>query len=235
MMAPMAQNLNPEEVEEQHIRGMGRELGSVYNRLHAECTMLNSTWRQFVELFGTSEKRVEVITWSASHFFWVVRDVFLESTLLKLSRITDPAATGNKRNVTLRLLPPLVDSVLRPEVEGRLDAVSAATAFARDWRNRHIAHYDFALIFDQAAAPLTPATRRDISEAIKAVNEVLNLVEDHYLHSMTAFEHLIAAGQADDLLQLLNSEFVREQQFQERLRTRELTDDDLRKRPTPLI
>lgn len=61
----MGTSLNPDEVEQKYVELMGCDLGPVYYRLQAECTLLNSTWRQFIELFATSEERVEVLKWSA--------------------------------------------------------------------------------------------------------------------------------------------------------------------------
>jgi hypothetical protein len=206
---------------------MGCDLGPVYYRLQAECTLLNSTWRQFIELFATTEERVEVLKWSAEYFFHVVRDVFLESTLLKLSRITDPASTGNRQNVTLALLPSLVDDVLRPQVDAALVRVNHSTTFARDWRNRHIAHQDFGLAFSDTALPLAVVTRKRITDAIADVNSLLNLVERHYVKGTIAFERLIAHGQADNLIQVLNEEFQRDQEFMARLKTDTLSEADL--------
>jgi hypothetical protein len=149
----MGTSLNSDEVEKKYVESMGPDLGPVYNRLQAECTLLNSTWQQFIELFATNEERLEVFKWSAEYFFHVVHDIFLESTLLKLSRITDPPWTGTKQNVALTLLPSLFDEVLRPEIETALQRVNNSTAFARDWRNRHIAHQDFSLTFSDSALP----------------------------------------------------------------------------------
>jgi hypothetical protein len=206
---------------------MGRELGPVYNRLQSECTLLNSTWQQFTELFATNKQRVEVLRWSGEHFFYIVRNVFLESTLLKLSRITDPRATRKKQNVSLALLPSLVDGVLRPKINEALEKVGNSTEFARDWRNRHIAHQDFGLVFDNTAEPLVTVTPKMITDAIADINFLLNLVESHYVGGEIHFKRLIAIGQADDLVQVLNEEFRKEQEFMVRLKSDTLTQADL--------
>jgi len=226
----MGANLNSDEVEQKYIDSMGLELGPVYNRLQAECTFLNATWRQFVELFATSELRAKVLVWSAEYFFEVVRDTFLEATLLKLSRITDPVIIGKKKNVTLALLPPLVDSALRPQIDVAFQAVVAATAFARDWRNRHIAHQDFGLVFDGGVTPLAVVTRKKIDDAIAAINMLLNLIENYYGDATMAFDRLIARGQADDLLQVLNEEYQKDKEFQTKLESRTLTAADFHRR-----
>jgi hypothetical protein len=223
----MASNLTAEDVEKKYLESMGAELGAVYNRLQSECTLLNSTWRQFMELFGTNEERLHVLAWSAEHFFFVVREVFLESTLLKLSRITDPPATGKKKNVTLALLPPLVDDTFRPTLVNALQEVDQSVSFARDWRNRHIAHQDFNLQFDESAEPLAVVTPKKVRDALDQVNRFLNLVETHYCGGTIAFQMLIARGQADDLVQVLNEEYQRDLEYCERLDAHNLTEADL--------
>jgi hypothetical protein len=223
----MGTSLNSDAVEKKYVELMGSELGPVYNRLQAECTLLNSTWRQFIELFATNEKRVEVLKWSAEYFFHVVSDVFLESTLLKLSRITDPPSMGKRQNVTLALLPSLVEDVLRPQIDAALLRVNDSTTFARDWRNRHIAHQDFSLTFSDSALPLAVVTRKKVTDAIADVNSLLNLVESYYVKGTIAFERLIAGGQADHLIQVLNEEFQRNQEFMARLKSDTLSEADL--------
>jgi AbiU2 len=231
----MSGSFDAEEVEQQYVASMGKDLGQVYNRLQSECTLLNSTWQQFVELFATNEKRVEVLHWSAPYFFKVVHDVFLESTLLRICRISDPAASLGKENLSLARLPSLVDNVIRPDVEASLVRIHSAAEFARDWRNRHIAHLDFALTFDEGAVQLAPFTRKKVDEVIQEIGTLLNLIEEHYRQATVAFHRLIAPGQADDLLQLLNEEFEREREFQERLKTGRLTNEDLTKQYRPHI
>jgi hypothetical protein len=59
------------------------------------------------------------------------------------------------------------------------------------------------------------------------VNSLLNLVERHYVKGTIAFERLIAHGQADNLIQVLNEEFQRDQEFMARLKTDTLSEADL--------
>jgi hypothetical protein len=231
----MSRSLDAREVEQEYVASMGKALGQVYYRLQSECTLLNSTWQQFVELFSTSEKRTEVLKWSAPYFFTVVRDVFLESTLLRICRISDPASTHNKENLSLARLPSMVEDVIRPEVEACLARIKLATNFARDWRNRHIAHHDFGLAFDETVVPLAPVTRKKIDAAIQEIGILLNVIEQHYRDATNAFHRLIAPGQADDLLQILNEEFECELEFRDRQKSGKLTKEDMNKQYRPRI
>jgi hypothetical protein len=184
-----------------------------------------------VELFGTGQERVEVLNWSAPYFFELVHDIFFEATLLRICRLTDPAKQGKKDNVSINLLPPIIDQKIAGIVKDRIAEIKLESVFARDWRNRHIAHHDFALTFDEAAEPLARVTRKMVDSTIGKLNTLLNVVEEHYTGANIAFEHFIARGQADDLVQVLYDIFEDDQQFTERSKTNTLTKEDLHRAP----
>jgi len=218
----------------EYIEKMGAELGSLYTELSEECVWLNNLWNQYVQLYGTSQERLDILEFAAEHFFYLVQKAFFEGTLLNLSRITDPTEMGwgksKRENVTVKRLPKLVELRILPEVESRLQSIDADVEFARDWRNRRIAHADWHLAITGTAKPLEPVTRKQVEAAISAIGELLNFVQEHYVGSTTAFGHLTAHGQADDLLEALNVVYVQEQEFQSRLSSDTLTSEDLIRR-----
>jgi len=63
--------------------------------------------------------------------------------LLYIARLTDPPATGGKPESYDQRLPALID---HPETKANIENLSrvalATCDFARDWRNRHLAHLD---------------------------------------------------------------------------------------------
>ena len=70
-------------------------------------------------------------------------------TLLNLARMTDPAFSmgrKDKANLSLQALPDLVkDTGLKSTVAELIDNALKATEFARDWRDRFIAHRDLGI------------------------------------------------------------------------------------------
>ena len=173
------------EVEQEHLRVMGAEMGPLFHRLYNECAWLQITWAQYVELFGTKPERIDLLNQAAGLFFRIVQDTLWENTLLSLTRLTDPPESGGKNNLTIRRLPTLLKEADREEkeVERLVSNANDATKFARDWRNRHIAHRDLSLSLGQGAEPLAPASRKQVKEAIDAVCNVIQRVYLIYLHS----------------------------------------------------
>ena len=125
----MAHELNADEVELQHLRTLGPDLGPMYHALYNDCAWLQVKWSQYVELFGTSQARIDLLNRGAGLFFRIAGDVFLDDTLLGLTRLTDPPGLGRKKNLTIRVLPSLIaDAELRREVKLLVKASLKATS-----------------------------------------------------------------------------------------------------------
>jgi hypothetical protein len=63
-----------EETKKQHIVKMGELLGTQYSALWQEVAYLFMSWSEFVELFGTSANRVELLNRAAPQFFHMVQE-----------------------------------------------------------------------------------------------------------------------------------------------------------------
>jgi hypothetical protein len=95
-----------------------------------------------------------------------------------------------------------------------VDAV-AASEFARDWRNRHIAHSDLNRSLSKAAQALKPASRQKVLEALQALTVVMNVVAERYLDSTSFFE--ASDGDAESLLYVLDDGLAAHRARRERL------------------
>lgn len=178
-----------EEAKAEQIRLMGDELGTIYSALWQEVASVHSKWSDFAVLFGTKESRVDLLNAVAPAFFRLVQDSIWENVLLHIARLTDPPATANKQNLTIQRLPALVvrpDS--RASVEVKVQAALQASGFARDWRNRHIAHSDLNLRVSATAKPLEFASRQSVNVALAALADVLNAVATEYLDTTNFFD-----------------------------------------------
>jgi hypothetical protein len=109
---------------------------------------------------------------------------------MHLCRVTDRTKTVGKDNLTIRLLPDLVTSQqLRDELEHLVQVVCDATDFARDWRNRRLAHDELRL--GRNVTPLASAKFDYIDTALAAIRTVLNRLEQHYLNKTVSYEDTI--------------------------------------------
>jgi AbiU2 len=223
----MSSEQTAEEVRQEYVRKMGPELGNVFFRLRNECVMLHWKCGEFVELFGTSPERIELLNEAAGAFFWVVQDTLWEDVLLRISRLTDAPKPAGKDTLTLRRLPALVAAPIQIGVERLLQDCIDKSAFARDWRNRRIAHSDLALALEHAsAAPLAPASRKAVKDALEAIVALLNAVQVHYTKSEALYE-VSPHGNAVSLLYVLRDGLKAEADRLERLKSGNCARDDI--------
>lgn len=207
-----------EEAKAEHIRLMGEALGTIYAALWQEVAWVHGKWADFVTMFGTKESRVELLNCAAPAFCRLVQDSIWENVLLHIARLTDPAATAGKQNLTIQRLPELIDrAAAKRTVETKVQAALASCAFARDWRNRHIAHSDLDLKVSDTARPLEFASRQCVNQALVSLSDVLNAVAAEYLDSTSFFD--ILEGDALALLYVIDGGLRAEKQRRERLRS----------------
>jgi AbiU2 len=101
--------------------------------------------------------------------------------------VTDPPISAGKHTLTIRRLPDLVsDASLRLELTALVDDARSKTAFARDWRNRRLAHKEL-----HRSQPLASASRKHIEDALAAIRLVINRLEQTYLNKTVSYEHTI--------------------------------------------
>lgn len=177
-------------VREEKVAAMGEELGDLHFLLWRDVTWLHLEWRQYRELFGTHQTRIDLMNNTAPRFFWSLERVLWQDILLTLSRFLDPPGTGGQQNLTFLRFPALIkDSGLREQVVAGLDNYEQRAGFARHWRHRRYAHRELTHATDSVANPLATASRGNVEQALSAARDLMNLVEGHYQDSTTAYEH----------------------------------------------
>lgn len=209
---------------------MGAELGELYSELWQQLCALHRKWGEYVILYGTNPQRVNLLNATAPAFFRTAQDCVWEDTLLHLARLTDSASTAGKENLSFRRVPSLVpDPDHHAQLKALVKKAIDATAFARDWRNRRLAHRDLMLALDRPTEPLAAASRAHVNDALSVLGEILNFLSNHYLQSTTAFEFAAepTAGGASTLLYYLLAGNNAEHQRRERLKNGTFTKEDL--------
>ncbi|MCZ7649452.1 MAG: hypothetical protein M5U26_30045 [Planctomycetota bacterium] len=200
----MGESLSGEQVKARHLRDLGSDLGPLYHALYTEVVWLHAKWLQYRQLFGHSAQRIDLLNRVAGHLVRIVQDTLWEDVLLSLARLTDRPEIGKRPNLTLQRLSGAISDVRLAQDVGRLvDDVLAKVAFARDWRNRHLAHRDLDLALDRAQ-PLEGASRAHVETALLSIRAVMNRIAHHYWKSETVYERFFAEGcDAESLLHYL--------------------------------
>ena len=223
-----------EQAKNSNIAKMGKPLGEIYSALWQEVALIHSHWNEYVALFGTNSKRVEILNEAAPHFFRMIQDELWEATLLNLARLTDPAISpgGNVRtNLSLNSLTDLIgDDRVKSQIQILLDQACNSTSFARDWRNRRIAHRDLRLALEQPTTALQPASRAQVKEALNAIENVMNAVARYYLSSETPFGFASPLGGALSLLEIIDDGLRFAAERQQRLEKGLLLAEDFRQK-----
>src|SRR5687768_1382998 len=143
----MTSTQSMDEVRAGYVNLMGSELGSSFATLHRKLIELHMVWQQYRQLFGSDPETVALLNRTAGLFFKIAQDEIWDSVLLGISRMTDPPETRGKKNLTINSLPILIgDPALRQELEDLCAAALDQASFAREHRNKRIAHQDHGYV-----------------------------------------------------------------------------------------
>lgn len=193
--------MNEIEAAEQAKLAMGEALATPYVALNRNLIELHIVWLQYRQLFGSSSDTIELLNKTAGLFFMVVQDQLWDSVLLGIARLTDNAKTFGKSNLTIWSLPPLIDDIdLRQKVSSLCEQARDCAAFARNHRNKRIAHSDYSYEIDRAATALDPISRAAIKEMLDALEKVLNCIRNSYLKSCMHYASFVDKTGATSLL-----------------------------------
>ena len=184
------------QIRDSNIETLGQDLGGLYTELWQDLARLHLKNEEYLALFSANPARFELLNRSAPQFFTMVQSCLWNDILLGITRISDKPNTGKNTNLTVHRLPELNShSDIKENLNLLLSEVNKSTEFARDWRNRHIAHRDLPLALqDQLAKPLAKASLIQVSEALFALSKVLNCISQRYQDSTTMFELGFGSG-----------------------------------------
>jgi hypothetical protein len=178
------------------------DLAEVYDPIWQDAVLLQAKVGIFRNLF-TREDSVRLLNAAAPGFFYIIQINLLHDILLGISRLTDPPESFGKPNLSLKRLASRVDAATHPALASRLQskllALDAIAGFARNRRNRLIAHSDLATRLNKHPQPLDAVTLKMIGEAVSAICDVINDVELEFRSNTTLFG-VDAFTDAEDLL-----------------------------------
>ena len=220
-----------DESKAEHIAKMGAELGEFYSALWQDLAWIHAKWAEYIALFGTEPGRINLLNEAAPRFFRVIEDSLWEDILLHLSRLTDSPRSMGKDNLSVRRLPMIaaLQGSAVP-IDALVATAVAATEFARDWRNRKLAHGDLGLALGLPVQPLAAASRLAVKEALQSLVAVLNLLSQKFLDSETMFE--VDDGDATSMLYVLRDGLRYESEKHARIKGGDVRPNDFK--PDPL-
>jgi hypothetical protein len=171
----------------------------ISNNLIVTC----AKWNTLIELFGADKKNLDLMNRIAPHFFVVLQDTYLDSVLLGITRLLDPAKSRDKRNLTLYTLGEVLGGnatlKLKREYEEELRALNTLAATLKLHRDKRIAHTDYGVA--TKAESLPAFFIKTVKEALARMAALVNKVTGYYYDSATLFDGL--RGEGEHMIHLL--------------------------------
>lgn len=196
--------LSVEEVRSQCLDAMGQKLGAMYCDLNDHLLDVLLLWKQYEQLFGVNQETVQVLNISAPTFFGVIQAQLWDAVMLGMSRLTDSPNNAQQKNLSIRAIPPLIrDLGVRARMNEAVAAALVDTKFARDHRNKRIAHIDLLHVQNRAANPLPSGSRDKIKAGLDSICVALEILNGHYRESTMLYDDLIFDGGAGSVVSLL--------------------------------
>lgn len=165
-----------EDIRREYEQKLGQEFGGLFWHLCNDWANARLAYKEFDELFGETHAAEQLASMGPLFAGDILR-VFARTLILDISRLTDPARSGQRRNITIRAIPPHIACCgsLLQEVKGLIDVAEDKAAFAREVRNKHLAHRDLlAARYPRGVNAKDTLTKAD--EAISAIHGVLAAV-----------------------------------------------------------
>ncbi|MEM1366342.1 MAG: hypothetical protein AAGH82_11400 [Pseudomonadota bacterium] len=151
----------------------GQVFGATFYKIEAHRVQLEVSWRYHEYLFGNGPEMVDMLNERAGAFFGHYQSMIFDHVLLGLSRLSDPPQSFGKTNISMATLSNhLPKSDLQPDFDEMVIEYCNRVEFARDWRNRVIAHNDYALATNQAH-PIAIATRKKVRAALDSLYDCM--------------------------------------------------------------
>jgi hypothetical protein len=173
---------------------MGSLLGELHFSLWIELTWVHLKWKDYRALFAVSPERIGLFNNVAPTFFGHLQNILWDDVLLHLCRLTDREKTFRHAHLTINQLPmAITDAGLLENVKALVTIAEEKTTFARDWRNRRLAHRELPDFDEIYPKPLAPASRQYVEEALAAIRDTMNCVQVYYQKSMVGYEHSVQA------------------------------------------
>jgi hypothetical protein len=94
----------------------------------------------------------------------------------------------------------LVTEAKKIEIKRIVNEIDTHTSFARQWRNKRLAHRDLSHALGVAAVPLPDISRADVELVLRDIRKLMNLVRNYFLCKEVMFESVLVSNGADSLL-----------------------------------
>ena len=176
MHQALSRKRSGEDIRREYEQKLGQEFGRLFWYLWNDWANARLAHQELDELFGEMYLADRIAS-MAPLFTGDILRIFARSLILDISRLTDRAGSGQRRNITIRAIPTHIagHELLLQEVRGLIDLAADKARFARTMRHKQLAHRDLLTAkYPRGVNAKDILTRAD--EAISAIHDVLAAV-----------------------------------------------------------
>ena len=171
--------------------------------LRQECVWIQSCFNTFYTLFESGAEALTVLDQSAPAFFRDINLILQEHFMLQVCRVTDPASSNGRENLTIKNLNLALESegLLSPEIARHSERIHAYRAFVVDGRNQIISHADKAKILSRTESE--SHAKSDVEDFFDALYCYVDLVGEAVGVGPLDFKYTDSEGDAEALISCL--------------------------------
>lgn len=151
------------------------------HHLKWDVTEVGSKWNLIDQIYN-GDGNWELLKRASAYGYKVIFDVLIENTILSISRLTDPAKTGRKENLTFVGLQQAVidygDDVLQDMTVKPVDRLLATVVGCRDFRNQVLAHIDKKIALGSATQ--LEVKYREIWDFLDQARDIISNIRQHF-------------------------------------------------------
>lgn len=181
------------------LESMGEDAFPVYGELYQDVCHLHSYWKVFIKLFGDDEA-VSLLNATAEYAASAIQLALVESVVLRITKLTDPAKQKRYENLSLEQLWKRLESEdLRERLRPVLDEIQKRVEPMRTRRNKRLAHRDLDHALDPEKV-LPGLSKSGIEEVLVLIRNFMNELEEHYGSVRNPYDLIEPAGDGEELL-----------------------------------
>jgi hypothetical protein len=151
---------------------MDKATNQLWNALDEEVVQLCGRWKLYNQLFASGKENIDLLNKTASYVFFQLQRSMVDSVILTLSKLTDPAKTGKYENASLdnflKKLKGNIDNESLARFQTQLGNLTRICENIRTHRNKRIGHSDIKCALEDAEW-LPPVTHADIDSALEVL------------------------------------------------------------------
>ena len=163
------------------------EVDDIFRILKADTNGIFGGFKIYNQLFE-SQETVDILNACGSTVFFTYQNSFLDSCILFISRMTDPASTSRNDNLSLKSLISKLPAGCSELEERMLKEISSINQAIRAVRSKRIAHCDTDVRSGKSV--LEPIEFLHIKDGLDAIAETLNMYEIYMSNSSTMYSEI---------------------------------------------